>query len=434
MVRRRCLVVADDLTGGGDTGAQFARWGLRTLLVLAPAVPFPFERYEDQDALVLNTQSRGLGRAEAADAVFRLVRDVVPGTFPVVYKKIDSTMRGNIGAEVEALLRAMALPAGFLTPAYPELGRTVAGGILFVHGKPVASTEASRDPVSPVTESEVARIVETQTSVPVRKVTLPQGKAQAGVAEQVRTALTEGAGILVFDAVDRPDLSAVAEAGFAMDPIPLFAGSAGLAEEVAGRLAGGAGAGTLLREIFPEPFRHILVVSGSASRVTRSQLDRLKSTRGGASFELGLPTVLAGAGKRRDGEALLGGQVARSLGEGMVILSVSPGRPSKDVERERQVPREITLSLGRIVARGLNDAGIDRTKLALFLTGGDTAMGVIDLLGADGVEVGGEVIEGIMGGRLRGGAWDGLRVVTKAGGFGKEDALERVVQFLENKR
>ena len=84
-----------------------------------------------------------------------------------------------------------------------------------------------------------------------------------------------------------------------------------------------------------------------------------------------------------------------------------------------------------VALEALREARVDAGDLALILTGGDTALGVLQLLDYEGIELEEELLEGIVRGNLRGGPWDGLTIVTKAGAFGKEDALVRIVERLE---
>src|SRR5512135_2302252 len=102
--RPRCLVIADDLTGGADTGAQFAKRGLRTILISLKDHPsLNLSEYLDSEVLVVNTDSRALRPGEAYSLLLDLMSHYDPTLFPLVYKKVDSTLRGNIGGEIDAL-------------------------------------------------------------------------------------------------------------------------------------------------------------------------------------------------------------------------------------------------------------------------------------------------------------------------------------------
>ena len=110
MENKRCLVIADDLTGAADTGVQFVIRGLDTCLISPDgARPIDFSRYRKRDVLVVNTHSRGLNARQASERIALLLKDYRRDPFPLVYKKIDSTLRGNMGSEIDALMEKTGL-------------------------------------------------------------------------------------------------------------------------------------------------------------------------------------------------------------------------------------------------------------------------------------------------------------------------------------
>jgi uncharacterized protein YgbK (DUF1537 family) len=161
----RCLLIADDLTGGADTGAQFAKRGLSTLLIsFKEGHTIDFSQYPKRDVIVINTDSRGLRPDKAFGLVSGFLKNYDRELFPIIYKKIDSTLRGNIGYETDAILEETNISMGFMTPAFPEQERTVVDGVLMVRGKPLSLTEAASDAAAPVRESRVSKLLEQQTS------------------------------------------------------------------------------------------------------------------------------------------------------------------------------------------------------------------------------------------------------------------------------
>jgi len=141
----RVLALADDLTGALEIGARFA--GSVVHIETAPA--------SGEHAAVIDTETRHLPPAEAAARIRSFLPDSPP---ELIYKKTDSTLRGNIGAELTAL------PQGRIhyVPAYPRLKRTVRGGILHVDGVPVHQTAFARDPIDPVTCSDIRSLLLAQ--------------------------------------------------------------------------------------------------------------------------------------------------------------------------------------------------------------------------------------------------------------------------------
>ena len=430
MDQSRCLVVADDMTGGGDTGAQFAKKGLRTLLV-SPGISADLPAdYLAWDVLVLNTHSRAMDAAHARQAVAAILQRLALKRFGVIYKKIDSTFRGNIGAEVDAILEASGLPVGFLTPAFPEMGRTVKNGILMVKGTPVAETEASRDPACPVQDSNLVNLLRRQSFCGIDLVDHRcLASAVGSIREAVYRKRQAGAKILIFDGLERKDLEAIAEVGFGRQPLPLFIGSAGLAEAVATRFA----EKIRLTPAAPSATTaaaHALVVCGSASAVSRRQLALMAQDAGFPHIEIRSSFALQAPSDRAAAEETIRRTACDALRRGSVILSVSPEHTAGSGVDDRLAAQAIAHALGGIAANALAGSGVAPHDVALVLTGGDTAMAVLAPLGIEGIEIGGELLEGIMAGRVKGGRFSDAQVVTKAGAFGKDDALLRVLRRL----
>ena len=155
MEERRYVVIADDLTGSNDTGIQFLEAGYRSLVILDPA---ELSSLEDHGATVVDTESRNAAAAEAARVMGAVADYLEPMRGRrIVYKKVDSTLRGNIAVEVAVLEHRLGLPVTVFAPAYPRNGRTVRDGLLLLDGVPVAETEMGRDPRKPVVTSSLQK-------------------------------------------------------------------------------------------------------------------------------------------------------------------------------------------------------------------------------------------------------------------------------------
>jgi uncharacterized protein YgbK (DUF1537 family) len=426
--KQRCLIIADDLTGGADTGAQFAKRGMKTLLVpYRGEGSVPLCAHPAQDVLVINTITRGLPPAEAFDILSGLLKSFDPKRFPILYKKIDSTLRGNIGSEIDAILRETNRPLCFLAPSYPEQGRFLKAGIMMVGEKPIALTEAAMDTASPVRESNVAGLLARQTPLSIGRIDLTDvASGTEALRPAVETERTAGRRIIVFDAVSRKDLATIAEVALSMETVPLLAGSAGLAGEVARILAPAP--------IDAEPerqrtFRHVLIIGGSASAVTHAQLQRLQDS-GLPSFELPKDLVSGNGKAGTEGRRKFAHLLGSALASGSVIFRIFTERWTGNGDGGASIPRRIAGVMADVALEALREARVDAGDLALILTGGDTALGVLQLLDYQGIELDGELLEGIVRGNLQGGPWDGLTIVTKAGAFGKEDALFRIMEGL----
>lgn len=425
---QRCLLIADDLTGGADAGAQFAKRGLRTSLVsFKPEEILNIEKFHHYDVVVINTDSRELNPEKAFVRVSRLFSHYQKASFPIIYKKIDSTLRGNIGHEIDAILKKTDGSLCFVAPSYPEQNRRLVGGILIVGEKPLAFTEVARNATSPIQESHVHKILQTQSRNQVGWIDLTHvASAMERLRKAVEKEQRKGNRIIIFDAVSRNDLRNIADVGFSMDKKPLFVGSAGLAEEVAQKLAPS--------RIAPiqktKPLKNILIVSGTASSVTHQQLQQVE-TRPVPSFELNRVLIMGNDPKTEEEKTGLTKKIAKALSQGVTILKAPSKMLTSDDLPEPPIQLRITKALASIALLVLRASQVKPTELALILTGGETAQHVINGLGTEGIEIEGELLEGIVRGHLMGGHWDGLTVITKAGAFGKQDALEKIVKMIE---
>jgi D-threonate/D-erythronate kinase len=174
------LALADDLTGALEAGARFRAAGMEALVVIDGGAP------ADAPVLVVDTETRHLPPKEAADRVYGLARAALEAGVRMVYKKTDSTLRGNIGAELGALVRAADGAELVYAPAYPRMGRTVRQGRLYVDGVLVSETAFARDPLDPVRESCVSRVLARQTDAPIR---VWDGETEADVEAAARAAM-----------------------------------------------------------------------------------------------------------------------------------------------------------------------------------------------------------------------------------------------------
>ncbi|AKE57752.1 D-threonate kinase [Citrobacter farmeri] len=416
----KMIVIADDFTGSNDTGVQLAKKGARTEVMLTPAQK-PSRR---ADVLVINTESRAIPAAQAAQAVQQALAPWCEGTTtPLVYKKIDSTFRGNVGAEVTAAMRAANRKLAVIAAAIPAAGRTTRDGLCLVNGTPLLETEFASDPKTPIISSRIAELVTLQSDIPVHEVSLEDVRRGQLSALLVAFA-AEGECMVVVDAVEDRDLSLIAHAICEQETLPLLVGAAGLANALPVSL--------FMQEKQELP---VLVVAGSMSEATRRQVDNalcqdrakvvdIDAARlASAHFEQEIASVVeqACALLSRQHHTIL--RTSRSVEDRQMIdtLCASVGM-SRQALGERLSQR-----LGTITLLIIEQARIG----GLFLTGGDIATAVASALGAEGYRIQSEVAPCIPCGTFVNSEIDDLPVITKAGGFGSDSTLCDALYFIE---
>ena len=250
-MRAELLITADDMTGALDTGVQLAKQGILSSVIADPESD-PDWAKTDAEVLIVHTSSRHLSLLQAYEKVYRIVSEAVQADIPYIYKKTDSALRGNIGAELSAALHASGADCLSFLPAYPAMNRTVRNGILLIDGIPVSDSIFGKDPYNPVLTSRIAGIIHGQTSLAVRMMDE-----------------TDGTGIILADAETDEDLKT---AGLRMKQkkmLRVSAGCAGFAAYLPELLELKRG---MTPEI-PDPGDRLLVISGSLNPVTLKQLD-----------------------------------------------------------------------------------------------------------------------------------------------------------------
>jgi D-threonate/D-erythronate kinase len=386
-------VIADDLTGAADTGVQFVHAGYRTAVFFRATEVLE----DDLHAVSFDTDSRTMPAGFAAKRVLDAAH-AARGAH-IVYKKLDSTLRGNVAAELAAALGGARRDRVIVAPAFPAAGRTTVGGSQRVHSVPVDETEMANDPHTPVRDAHVPSVLAHEFS---SVGTL--GVEDLADHERVRRTL-EDCECVVADAERDADLEALVRA--VPDPERvLWAGSAGLALAL-GSVYPGPCAGTA--GVQRAPIRPVLVVVGSLSGVAREQVRRLVEAYGEVDVSV--------HGKESNAVQKAMEAATRALAGGTCAVVHSP--------EERVASSESVLGELAEVAALLSEEGLFE---GLVLTGGATAVGVARRLGASGIRLEGEVETGVPMGVLVGPK--PYPVVTKAGGFGGPDTLEGAVEAL----
>ncbi|MEP7273295.1 MAG: four-carbon acid sugar kinase family protein, partial [Acidobacteriota bacterium] len=277
----RLLVIADDLTGANDVGVQFARHGISTQVVTEMTVrSSPARLPVDHQVVVVNIESRHLSAAQAGQRVRRVVADGIGSGMTHFYKKTDSSLRGNIGSELEALMSASSCRALPFIPAFPKLKRTTRTGLQFISGTLLHESAFANDPLEPMTDSFIPSIIQRQTATATRVLSTSEV-----LMASPKTFLDKA--IYVLDAVTDTDLQAAGIVLKLSDLLRVTAGSAGFAECLATLV------GFQRKPIEPvHEDGRMLLVNGSMNNVS---LEQVKDALGHGFVPVTLPpeTLLA---------------------------------------------------------------------------------------------------------------------------------------------
>jgi len=398
----RLLLIADDLTGALDSGIKFAEKGLRTLVIPNPSALSAAEIPPETQVLAVNSDSRKLTPADA----YKCIRSI--GSFglswgaDILFKKVDSALRGNVGSELAALVDLKKGESLCFAPAYPAMNRITSGGTHYINGTPLAQSVFAQDPFNPISTSFIPDLLSAQTSLVVH--TIPNPSAID------RFSTDESGCIYLFDAVTDEDLQQIASQLHRMDKTSLLAGCAGFAEHIADLLSFHPAASPVL-----PTFHQGIVVCGSLNPITLGQI-AYAHQHGAVILHLTAP-------QRGDPSYWdhPGGQNVissiRSLAARAPVIVDTCGEPSGYPEDRTAIAN----SLGTLATRL-----IEQCPRALFLiTGGDTLLGTVQQIPGATLEPICSVVEGAVLLRMSAPGHHAY-IISKSGGFCEEDAISTI--------
>ncbi|MFO1115210.1 MAG: 3-oxo-tetronate kinase [Beijerinckiaceae bacterium] len=419
--------IADDYTGASDLANTLAKNGLATVQTIG--VPSADLVLPEVDAVVVSLKIRSAPAVEAvaaARAADKWMR--ARGAAHVMYKicsTFDSTDAGNIGPVTEALRADHREHIAIVTPAFPETGRTVYRGHLFVGDVPLNESPLKDHPLNPMHDSNLVRVLAAQSKGKVGLLPL-DAIAQGAVAAAERLAALEKDGVAscIADAVFERDLEILGEIAFAA-PVSTGASGLGLGLARAAVRARRTRAATSAADAKAKVGGLAAAVAGSCSQATLQQIARAERVM--PVLRLDTSRLLSS-----DAEAELAaavGWAAERVGKGPVLIASSA--PPEEVARlQAQHGREhagaaIEQATARIAA-----ALVDRGVRRLVVAGGETSGATVDRLGVPAFLVEEEIAAGVP--ILRTAGWKGpeMRLALKSGNFGGQDFFEKAFAMM----
>jgi D-threonate/D-erythronate kinase len=426
----KLAVIADDLTGANDTGVQFAKQGLNTTVLFSDTQLQP--THLSEDVIVLNSDSRALNSGEAYDVVFNISTQLNKLDVTKVFKKIDSTMRGNIGPEIDAVMDVFQYKTSFVVPAFPKSNRITINGKHYVNGVLLEETEIANDPSCPVKESYLPKLLQEQSKREVELISISDVRKGKSHLSEKMNSLSSGemSKIIIVDATTDEELKTIVEAAQLVHENFLWVGSAGIAYH----LSNTGQRKELLRKTQEGERLPVLVVAGSVNSITHRQIQHLKEKNNVEEIVISPEEFFYENRRKLEIDSIVkAGQALLEKGD----LVVTTNREIETINRVKDLQRKLGLSnfdVGNTIAQAMGViAGqlIESKNICgAVLTGGDIAGATCKVLNGEGIRVIGEVEAGIPYGKLFGGLFDGTPLVTKAGAFGTEQALSKALQTI----
>lgn len=424
-------IIADDLTGANDTALQFELNGADTNILLNECIEQ--KQTSPSQAWAISTESRNVSPQEAFEKVKQdtklFVTEINPDFF---YKKIDSTIRGNIAVEVMSVLEVLGWDAAVIVPAFPQEGRITVGGYHLLKGVPIERTEMARDPHSPITESHVPTLLKSQLGENLENLvgslelqTISDGAGP--ILMKMNELISDGKKIIVADSVSTTDIEqvvlAMQKSNYKILPVGTAATAKVLSNEWFPHLEE--------EEILPIKLPKLpkFIVSGSATQITANQVDKFEQNEdfeeNSLVLDLDMNTVLSGVEDR------MVDRIVAGLGNSNIVL-VHTSKLIKNFDgfAEDTIKADLTKAgLANVITDYLAELTrrVLEKKAAILITlGGETSYKCCNAVNANQLKLVDEVLPAIaLSKSVNSNQW----IVTKSGNLGGVNTLTEILKY-----
>lgn len=422
-------IIADDLTGANDTALQFHLHGANTQILLdCNSEPF---NIKGTQTWALSTESRNVAPEIAYEKVKEATQMFVEKLKPdYFYKKIDSTIRGNIAVEVLAMLEVLQWDASVIIPAFPAESRVTVGGYHLLKGVPIERTEMARDPHSPICESHVPTLLKSQLGGYdhlVGSIELETIMKGAGpILIKLNDLIKEGKKIIVMDTVSRTDIEQIILATNKSDYNILPTGTAATAQVLSDLWFSDLKPQHIVKTI---PELPKFVVCGSATQITTNQIEKLQESddfENTLFIKLDLKTILSWQFDD------LVERIISNLGQNNIVV-VHTANLVKDFDgfSEELLEADMTkASLACLITDFLAELTrrvTEKKELILITLGGETSYKCCCAIGASQLQLIDEAAPAIALSLDHNAQW----IVTKSGNLGGSNTLIEVLKYFE---
>lgn len=422
-------VIADDLTGGNGTGVKLTKLGYNTSTIINyNNLPHNLAT----NAVVIDTDSRYVKESVARKRITTVIENLLAWDVDIICKRIDSTIRGNIGIEIDTMLDILSEEAVvILTPTFPEAHRIVSGGYLLVKGQPVQLSDVSKDPLKPVLESYVPDVIQSQSKNKVTYIPLSVVlNGETELANMMEAHIAQGSKIIVVDSISDEDIETVAEAMNLIKDKLLIPADPGPLTAAYVRARGNK----------LKANKKIIITVGSVTSNSHEQLNYLYKKRSIQPISVN-PSKLATKFKDWNLEVERVIALAKEyMKTGNIIVITTDTNDATILDLE-EIAQEENVSAGYLAKR-ISDglANISRVLVlesdfeigGCFTSGGDVTASFCSVGLVDGIRLSDEILPLIAFGHFVGGYFDGIPIVTKGGTAGDLEAIYTCVKYLES--
>lgn len=422
----KLAVIADDLTGANDTALQFAKRNIKSSVEINF---MKMEDVEDKEVVVVDTDSRDLDEYLSYKRVKDICEKISRYNIKCVYKKIDSTLRGNLGAEIKAVDDVFKPDIVIIAPAYPANQRVTIGGYHLLEGKPIELTEIANAPKTPVKKSYLPSILTEQVNEKIAILDFKLLRQRTDIiSKKIVEFLQEKKRWIVCDIIEEENFITLMDAVSSYKNI-LWVGSAGLAEYLPYFYKWKGN-----KELFMKKRKgSVLVCAGSVSHITQNQVRTLLNQRKINLVKINMVRLL----EDKNSELIEKSQIINQLIREQKNILLATAQSDDEVEKAIEIGKKYNLSrkeisekIATIMAELIKSIEINSLS-GMILTGGDMAVHICRAIGVNSIKIISEIDNGVPLGYIESDNLEKLFIVTKAGAFGKPDVFIKSIRAIE---
>ena len=422
---QKYIVIADDLTGSNATCSLFKKIGLRAASILKLQGDINY----DVDVISYSTASRGLDKEEAYKKVSEAIKILKNKDVLVYNKRIDSTLRGNIGTEINAMLDNLEDDRiAVVVPAYPDSGRIVVNKTMLVNGVLLENSDAGKDPKTPIKTSCVESLVQKDIKYSSTYFTLSDiAQPIEEIAKKIQEAIKKSR-VLIFDAVNNEDIIKISKAIIhsdinivTVDPGPF----------------------TLYYSKELQKKNHlekkILMVIGSVTATTKKQIEYILQEEDIFLVKMKVEDFFEKETCLKEIERVISYIKKGIASYDLFLVTTSPIGDEKKADLQKLAENLNTTveEISKIIANTLTETIVKILKETqkfegIYSSGGDITIALLEKLKAIGVEIREEVIPLAAYGRIIGGDFPNLKLVSKGGMVGDEKTIKLCLHKIKN--
>ena len=422
---QKYIVIADDLTGSNATCSLFKKIGLRAASILKLQGDINY----DVDVISYSTASRGLDKEEAYKKVSEAIKILKNKDVLVYNKRIDSTLRGNIGTEINAMLDNLEDDRiAVVIPSYPDSGRIVVNKTMLVNGVLLENSDAGKDPKTPIKTSCVENLVQKDIKYSSTYFTLSDIEQPIEeIVKKIQEAIKKSR-VLIFDAVNNEDIIKISKAIIhsdinivTVDPGPF----------------------TLYysRELQKKNHleKKILMVIGSVTATTKKQIEYILQEEDIFLVKMKVEDFFEKETCLKEIERVISFIKKGIASYDLFLVTTSPIGDEKKADLQKLAENLNTTveEISKIIANTLTETVVKILKETekfegVYSSGGDITIALLEKLKAIGVEIREEVIPLAAYGRIIGGDFPNLKLVSKGGMVGDEKTIKLCLHKIKN--